>query len=94
MKLTPVISIERSHVDENGVTVIEEATLQYIAITREVEHVGQVTIRGVEPIDKDIPLPALDDKIEVSGTAMNYAIDTFNTALPKWDGLLNAEVVD
>lgn len=87
VSVEPVFVIKESYVDENGVRIITDAELKYISV------IGSGN-RAVSPVDADDPLPEVETVFDPTGAELQRAANAFNTALPEYDGLLDAEVVE
>jgi hypothetical protein len=98
MRMGTAIALDatKCHVDENGVTVITEARLNSVSLvpyTPGDERYGVYPIqRGIEPIDAEAPLPPLPTTYEPTNPEIDRAIRAWNAAMPRFDGLLDAEI--
>lgn len=87
VSVEPVFVIKESYIDENGVRVITDAELKYISV------IGSGD-RAVSPVDAADPLPEVETVFDPTGAELQRAANAFNAALPEYDGLLDAEVVE
>lgn len=88
----------RSRVDENGVTVIEEARLSEVSIVSYKpgdERYGVYPIhRAVEPVDAGLDLPPLPIGYKPTDAELQKAVNSWDANMGTKAGLLDAEVVD